>query len=35
VAPWDWPGLLGSAFTILNAYLLKPIDLPNPQALYA
>jgi hypothetical protein len=28
-------GLLGSAFTILNAYLLKPIDLPNPHALYA
>ena len=28
-------GLLGSAFTILNAYLLKPIDLPDPHALYA
>ena len=28
-------GLLGSAFTILNAYLLKPIDLPNPHALYS
>jgi predicted permease len=28
-------GLMGSAFTILNAYLLKPIDLPNPHALYA
>jgi putative ABC transport system permease protein len=28
-------GLLGSAFTLLNAYLLKPIDLPNPHALYA
>jgi predicted permease len=28
-------GLLGSAFTILNAYLLKPIDLPSPHALYA
>jgi predicted permease len=28
-------GLLGSAFTLLNAYLLKPIDLPDPQALYA
>jgi predicted permease len=28
-------GLLGSAFTILNAYLLKPIDLPSPRALYA
>jgi putative ABC transport system permease protein len=28
-------GLVGSAFTILNAYLLKPIDLPDPRALYA
>ncbi|HXI28729.1 MAG TPA: ABC transporter permease, partial [Vicinamibacterales bacterium] len=28
-------GLVGSAFTILNAYLLKPVDLPNPHALYA
>jgi predicted permease len=28
-------GLVGSAFTILNAYILKPIDLPNPRALYA
>jgi predicted permease len=28
-------GLLASAFTILNAYLLKPIDLPNPRELYA
>jgi predicted permease len=28
-------GLLGSAFTLLNAYLLKPIDLPNPHALYS
>ena len=28
-------GLLASAFTILNAYLLKPIDLPDPHALYA
>ena len=28
-------GLLGSAFTLLNAYLLKPIDLPDPQALYS
>jgi hypothetical protein len=28
-------GLLGSAFTILNAYLLKPIDLPDPHALYS
>ncbi len=27
-------GLLGSAFTILNAYMLKPIDLPDPHALY-
>ena len=27
-------GLLGSAFTILNAYVLKPIDLPNPYGLY-
>jgi hypothetical protein len=26
-------GLSGSAFTILNAYLLKPIDLTNPQAI--
>ena len=26
-------GLVGSAFTIVNAYLLKPIDLPNPDAL--
>src|SRR5258706_421757 len=25
-------GLVGSVFTILNAYLLKPIDLPNPRA---
>ena len=28
-------GLLGSAFTLLNAYLLRPIDLPDPHALYA
>ena len=28
-------GLVGSAFTLLNAYLLKPIDLPDPYALYA
>jgi predicted permease len=28
-------GLLGSAFTILNGYLLKPIDLPNPHTLYS
>jgi predicted permease len=28
-------GLVGSAFTILNAYLLKPIDLPDPRALYS
>jgi predicted permease len=28
-------GLLGSAFTLLNAYLLKPIDLPDPHALYS
>ena len=28
-------GLLASAFTILNAYLLKPIDLPDARALYA
>jgi predicted permease len=26
-------GLVGSAFTIVNAYLLKPIDLPNPHSL--
>jgi len=25
-------GLVGSAFTILNAYLIKPIDLPKLQA---
>ena len=28
-------GLLGSAFTLLNAYFIRPIDLPNPRALYA
>jgi predicted permease len=28
-------GLLGSAFTVLNAYLLKPIDLPNARVLYS
>jgi predicted permease len=28
-------GLLGSAFTLVNAYLLEPIDLPNPYQLYA
>src|SRR5262245_15637501 len=28
-------GLLGSAFTLLNAYFIRPIDLPNPHALYA
>lgn len=28
-------GILGSAFTIVNAYLLKPIDLTDPQELYA
>lgn len=28
-------GLLGSAFTVLNAYVLRPIDLPNPRALYS
>jgi predicted permease len=28
-------GLLGSAFTILDAYLLKPVDLPDPRALYS
>ena len=27
-------GLVGSAFTIFNAYLFKTIDLPNPRALY-
>jgi len=28
-------GLLGSALTLVNAYLLQPIDLPEPRALYA
>jgi predicted permease len=28
-------GLLGSVFTVLNAYLLKPVDLPDPYALYS
>jgi predicted permease len=28
-------GLLGSAFTLFNAYLLRPIDLPNARALFA
>jgi macrolide transport system ATP-binding/permease protein len=28
-------GLLGSAFTILNAYLLRPIDLPDARSLYS
>ena len=28
-------GLVGSAFTLLNAYLIRPVDLPNPRALYA
>jgi hypothetical protein len=28
-------GLLGSAFTLVNAYLLRPIDLPEPRALYS
>ena len=28
-------GLLGSAFTLLNAYVLKPINLPNPYGLYS
>jgi len=28
-------GLMGSAFTLLNAYLLKPINLPNPYGLYS
>src|SRR5688572_7392200 len=27
-------GLVGSAFTVFNAYLFRPIDLPNPRALY-
>jgi predicted permease len=28
-------GVVCSAFTLLNAYVLKPIDLPNPRALYS
>ena len=28
-------GLLGAAFTLVNAYLLRPIDLPDPYELYA
>ncbi|HLG59160.1 MAG TPA: ABC transporter permease [Vicinamibacterales bacterium] len=28
-------GVLASAFTLLNAYVLKPIDLPDPRALYS
>jgi putative ABC transport system permease protein len=28
-------GLVGSAFTVFNAYLFNPIDLPNPRALYS
>ena len=28
-------GLLGSAFTLINAYLFKPVDLPDPRALHA
>ncbi len=28
-------GLLGTAFTVFNAYLFKPVDLPNPHALYS
>ena len=27
-------GVLCSALTILNAYVLRPIDLPDPEALY-
>ena len=27
-------GILCSAFTILNAYFLRPIDLPDPHALF-
>ena len=26
-------GLVGSAFTLLNAYLIRPVNLPNPRAL--
>ena len=28
-------GVLGSGFTVVNAFLLKPIDLPNPYELHA
>ena len=28
-------GLVGSAFTLLNAYLIRPVNLPNPRALHA
>ena len=28
-------GVLCSAFTVLNAYVFRPVDLPNPSALYA
>jgi predicted permease len=28
-------GLLGSAFTLVNTYLLRPIDLPQPHTLYS
>lgn len=28
-------GVLGTAFTFLNAYIFRPIDLPNPSALYS
>src|SRR5262245_12612824 len=28
-------GVLCSAFTVLNAYVFRPIDLPNPSALYS
>jgi predicted permease len=28
-------GLAGSAFTLLNAYLIRPVNLPNPRALHA
>jgi hypothetical protein len=27
-------GLIGSAFTVFNAYLFRPIDLPSPRALH-
>ena len=28
-------GLMGSAFTLLNAYLIRPVNLPDPRALHA